>query len=63
MPPLPPGPLAWRAAAQVTLASAVAMAGGLALSPNRWFWAVITAYVVFLGARSRGDAIYRASSA
>jgi len=59
LPPVPPGPLAWRAAAQVTLAAALAMAGGLALSPNRWFWAVITTYVVFLGARSRGDAIFK----
>ncbi len=58
-PAAPPGPLAWRQAAQATLAAAVAMAGGLALSPNRWFWAVITTYVVFLGARSRGDAIYK----
>jgi uncharacterized membrane protein YgaE (UPF0421/DUF939 family) len=58
-PPAPPGPLAWRAAAQATVAAALAMAGGLALSPNRWFWAVITTYVVFLGARSRGDAIFK----
>jgi uncharacterized membrane protein YccC len=52
---LPPGPLAWRVATRVTLASALAMAGGMALSPERWFWAVITTYVVFLGVRSRGD--------
>jgi hypothetical protein len=31
----------------------------MALSPQRWFWAVITVYLVFLGARSRGDTIYR----
>ena len=55
----PPGPLAWRIAFRVTLASALAMAGGMALSHNRWFWAVITVYVVFLNARSRGDAIYK----
>jgi uncharacterized membrane protein YccC len=54
-----PGPLAWRLAARVTLASALAMAGGIALSENRWFWSVITTYVVFLGARSRGDTIYK----
>jgi uncharacterized membrane protein YccC len=53
----PPGPLAWRIALRVTLASALAMAGGMALSPNRWFWAVITVYVVFLNTRSRGDTI------
>ncbi len=58
-PSLPPGPLAWRLAARVTLAAALAMAGGMALSPQRWFWAVITVYVVFLNARSRGDTIYK----
>ena len=35
------------------------MAGGMALSPQRWFWAVITVYVVFLNVRSRGDTIYK----
>ena len=54
-----PGPLAWRIAGRVTLASALAMAGGMALSPQRWFWAVITTYVVFLNTRSRGDTIYK----
>jgi hypothetical protein len=56
---LPPGPLAWRLATRVTLAAALAMAGGMALSPQRWFWAVITVYLVFLNARTRGDTIYK----
>lgn len=56
---LPPGRLAWRMATRVTLAAGLAMAGGMALSPQRWFWAVITVYVVFLGARSRGDTIHK----
>src|SRR4051794_8196187 len=50
----PPGPLAWRLATRVTFAAGLAMAGGIALSPQRWFWAVMTVYVVFLNARSRG---------
>ena len=54
-----PGPLAWRMALRVTLASAIAMGGGMALSPQRWFWAVITTYVVLLGTRSRGDTVYK----
>ncbi len=58
-PGLPPGPLAWRLATRVTLAAALAMAGGMALSPQRWFWAVMTVYVVFLNARSRGDTVYK----
>jgi uncharacterized membrane protein YccC len=53
------GALAWRLATRVTLASGLAMAGGMALSPQRWFWAVITVYVVFLNVRSRGDTIYK----
>ncbi len=57
--PLPPGPLGWRTATRVTLAAALAMAGGMALSPQRWFWAVIAVYVVFLNARSRGDTLYK----
>ena len=59
VPRVPPGPLAWRVAFRVTLASAIAMAGGMALSPERWFWAVITSYVVFLGTRSRGETVYK----
>jgi len=55
----PPGPPAWRGAVQVTLASLVAMFGGMALSPQRWFWAVITVYVVFLNTRTRGDTIHK----
>jgi hypothetical protein len=57
----PPGRLAWNGAIQVTLASLVAMAGGMALSPQRWFWAVITVYVVFLNTRTRGDTIHKGS--
>ncbi len=60
-PALPPGPLAWRVALRVTVASALAMAGGMALSDQRWFWAVITTYVVFLGGRSRGDTMVKGS--
>jgi uncharacterized membrane protein YccC len=45
----------------VTLASLVAMFGGMALSPQRWFWAVITVYVVFLNTRTRGDTIHKGS--
>jgi uncharacterized membrane protein YccC len=59
--PLPPGPLAWHGATQVTLASLVAMFGGMALSPQRWFWAVITVYVVFLNTRTRGDTLHKGS--
>ncbi|KAA0969065.1 hypothetical protein FPY71_16100 [Aureimonas fodinaquatilis] len=45
----------FRQAVQVTFASAIAMAGGLALSPDRWFWAVMTAFLIFTNTQSRGD--------
>lgn len=48
-----------RLAIQVTLASAIAMAAGLALSPERWFWAVMTAFIVFTNTQSRGETLVR----
>lgn len=58
-PALSPGPLAWRVAIRVTLAAALAMAGGMILSPQRWFWAVITVYVMFINVRTRGDTLHK----
>ncbi|SFB42907.1 Uncharacterized membrane protein YccC [Rhizobium sp. NFR07] len=49
-----------RAAVQITIASGIAMVFGLALSRERWFWAVLTAFLVFNNTRSRGDAAIRA---
>ena len=51
--------LAWLPAARATTAALLAMVIGHSLSPERWFWAVITTYVVFLGTRSRADTVYR----
>ncbi|MFC5384950.1 FUSC family protein [Aquamicrobium segne] len=50
----------FRQACQVTIASAIAMVGGVALSPERWFWAVLTAFLIFSNTRSRGDLYVRA---
>ena len=50
---------ALRLAVQVVLACALAMAGGLWVSEQRWFWAVLTAFLVFVNTQSRGDAILR----
>lgn len=49
-----------RQAFQVTIASAIAMAAGVALSPERWFWAVLTAFLIFANTHSRGDLYVRA---
>ena len=46
-----------RRAVQVGVATALAIAVGEVLSPTRWFWAVIAAFVVFIGASSRGEVL------
>nr|WP_233627530.1 FUSC family protein [Saccharopolyspora sp. HNM0986] len=49
-----------RAAVQATCAAGIAIVAGQLISPNRWYWAVITAFVVFISARSRGELLVRA---
>ncbi|MCQ2003964.1 FUSC family protein [Rhizobium sp. NRK18] len=49
-----------RTAIQITLAAAIAMAAGLALSRERWFWAVLSAFLVFINTQSRGDTAMKA---
>ncbi|NMM03631.1 FUSC family protein [Paraburkholderia sp. RP-4-7] len=51
--------LCWLPATRATTAAFLAMLIGHSLSPERWFWAVITTFVVFLGTRSRADTVYR----
>lgn len=47
-------------AIQVTCATALAIMLGQLVSPNRWYWAVITAFVVFISTNSRGELLVRA---
>lgn len=49
-----------KAAVQITIASGIAMFFGLMLSRDRWFWAVLTAFLVFTNTKSRGDTALRA---
>ncbi len=49
-----------RLSLQVTLACAIAMAGGELLSSERWFWAVMTAFLIFMNAQSGGAVAARA---
>ncbi len=51
--------LCWLPATRATTAAFLAMLIGHSLSSERWFWAVITTFVVFLGTRSRADTVYR----
>ncbi|HET7414005.1 MAG TPA: FUSC family protein, partial [Pararhizobium sp.] len=53
-------PEAFESPIQITLACAIAMGIGLLVSPVRWYWAVITAFIVFNNTRSRGDTAVRA---
>ncbi|WP_127784089.1 FUSC family protein [Rhodococcus sp. X156] len=49
-----------KAALQVAAAAVVATVVGDLVSPERWYWAVLTAFVVYNGTQSRGDILTRA---
>lgn len=51
-----------RTAVQVVVAGALSIYLGGLVAPGQWFWAVITAFVVFAGANSRGELLVRAWS-
>jgi uncharacterized membrane protein YccC len=51
---------ALKSAIQITLAAGIAMVFGLMLSRERWFWAVLAAFLVFTNTRSRGDTAVKA---
>ncbi|MEJ0017197.1 MAG: FUSC family protein [Acetobacteraceae bacterium] len=55
--PAPSQSLGLRAALQTAIAAALAIAAGEMISPNRWYWAAFTAFVMFQGTRSRGESI------
>src|SRR6516162_4413749 len=52
-------PLAWRPAMRAATAAVLSMLGGHLLSPDRWFWAVLTAYLLFINVRSRGETVFK----
>ena len=51
---------ALRLSLQVTLACAIAMVVGEALSSQRWFWAVMTAFLIFMNTQSGGAVALKA---
>jgi hypothetical protein len=51
-----------RTAIQVVVAGALSIGIGGLVVPGQWFWAVITAFVVFAGTSSRGELVVRAGS-
>ncbi len=48
-----------RLALQVGVGSALAVVGGELLSPQRWYWAVLTCWVVFLNTSSTGEILVK----
>lgn len=66
-PPAAPTPLPGRRLArpttrqafQATFACAVALAAGQLISPDRWYWAVGTAWWIFVNTASRGETLVR----
>lgn len=52
-------PLAWRAMLRTICASAIATCAGYPLSPDHWYWAIITVFVISLGTTSAGDTVQK----
>ncbi|WP_460772663.1 FUSC family protein [Microbacterium sp. GXF7504] len=52
--------LTTRLAVQVTIAAVIATGVGELISASRWYWAVLTAFIVFVGASTRGSILTRA---
>ncbi len=46
-----------RQAIQVTVAASLAIVVGELVSPSRWFWAVVAAFVIFAGTNSWGETL------
>ncbi|MFD7705097.1 FUSC family protein [Streptomyces caelestis] len=48
-----------RAAVQVAVGSTLAIAGGELLSTDRWYWAVLTCWIVFINTASTGEILVK----
>ncbi|MGW0582097.1 FUSC family protein, partial [Streptomyces sp. NPDC002920] len=48
-----------RAAVQVAVGSSLAIVGGELLSSNRWYWAVLTCWIVFINTSSTGEILVK----
>ncbi|MFF8731077.1 FUSC family protein [Streptomyces sp. NPDC015171] len=48
-----------RAAVQVAVGSSLAIAGGEPLSGQRWYWAVLTCWIVFINTASTGEILVK----
>ncbi len=58
-PSVVPAPLAWRPALRASCAAVMAAAVGYPLSPEHWYWAIISVFVISLGTTSVGDTLQK----
>jgi uncharacterized membrane protein YccC len=58
-PPQPGLHPATRQAIQATIAGGLAMIAGSLISPSRWYWAVVAAFVMFSRTTTRGETLVR----
>lgn len=56
---LPTPPLAWRPALRAMCAGVIAACIGYPLSPEHWYWAIISVFVISTGTNSAGDTIQK----
>lgn len=57
--PAPAAPLAWRSTLRATCAAVIATCFGYPLSPEHWYWAIISVFVISLGTTSAGDTVQK----
>jgi hypothetical protein len=57
--PAAPAPLAWRPALRAGCAAVMAAVVGYPLSPEHWYWAIISVFVISLGTTSVGDTLQK----
>jgi hypothetical protein len=55
----PHPPLAWRSALRATCAGGMAACVGYPLSPEHWYWAIISVFVISTGTFSVGDTLQK----
>lgn len=57
--PAAAAPLAWRSTLRATCAAVIATCIGYPLSPEHWYWAIISVFVISLGTTSAGDTVQK----
>ncbi|MET0443152.1 MAG: FUSC family protein [Pseudorhodoplanes sp.] len=58
-PAVPTPPLAWRSTLRAICAAVIATCFAYPLSPEHWYWAIISVFVISLGTSSAGDTVQK----